>query len=127
MGTNYYVKINCCDKCNRYDQLHIGKSSAGWKFSFRGYRDHSPPLTSEQSWRDFLKDKKIENEYGETVPYDEFWSNAISEERKKLRDHIDYLKNSPVQCDREYVKRHLNAQNAWHDENGNSFLAEEFS
>ena len=35
MGTNYYTKINNCDKCGRYDKIHLGKSSAGWQFYFQ--------------------------------------------------------------------------------------------
>lgn len=33
MGTNYYLRQNCCDKCGRYDETHIGKSSGGWRFA----------------------------------------------------------------------------------------------
>lgn len=30
MGTNYYAIKNLCECCNRSDEEHIGKSSAGW-------------------------------------------------------------------------------------------------
>lgn len=30
MGTNYYWRIKNCDKCGRYEDVHVGKSSAGW-------------------------------------------------------------------------------------------------
>jgi len=126
MGTNYYARVRHCDKCNRGDDLHIGKSSMGWKFSFRGHRDHSPPLTTEQAWRDFLRDVPIFDEYGDRVEYEEFWTRAINPERSKLRDHIDYLKAGPYH-DREYVERRTATGDLWHDEKGNSFLGTEFS
>jgi len=36
MGTNYYHRTNICEKCGRFDETHIGKSSWGWTFSFHG-------------------------------------------------------------------------------------------
>jgi hypothetical protein len=127
MGTNYYARVNHCDKCNRGDDLHIGKSSFGWKFSFRGHRDHAPPLTTEQAWRDFLREHPIFDEYGDRVEYDEFWKRAINKERSELRDHIDYLRNGTIGGDREYIERRLASGEAWHDDKGNSFLGSEFS
>lgn len=33
MGTNYYARVNACDKCGlSKEEIHIGKSSWGWKF-----------------------------------------------------------------------------------------------
>ena len=34
MGTNFYVRLNYCEHCGRYETLHIGKRSCGWKFDF---------------------------------------------------------------------------------------------
>jgi len=71
MGTNYYVADNVCECCNRYDEkYHIGKSSWGWAFSFQGYKYDG--LTSWQKWKDYLKDKKIYDEYNELIDYDWF-------------------------------------------------------
>ena len=79
MSTNYYVHVDTCSKCNRYDKFHIGKSSAGWSFSFHGEREEETGRTpmgkaivSFEDWKPFLKHGKIFNEYGEGVPYDEF-------------------------------------------------------
>lgn len=125
MGTNYYARVNCCVACGRYEELHIGKASAGWKFSFRGYRDHQPPITSESDWRKFLVGVPIFDEYRKPVTYDDFWANAKSPKRADMRDHINYCLSSPT--DREWMRRRLDAGTEWHDDQGNSFSGTEFS
>lgn len=39
MGTNYYVVtdvcVNACEHCSASERLHLGKTSAGWRFLFR--------------------------------------------------------------------------------------------
>lgn len=57
MGTNYYLHTDVCKHCKRSaDRVHIGKSSSGWPFLFRGYRKWPPdgvphPITSALEWR----------------------------------------------------------------------------
>lgn len=70
MGTNYYVKKNHCDSCDRYDTIHIGKSSYGWVFMFRAHEDI--PLLSWKQWKEYLKGSKIQDEYGAPVDYEWF-------------------------------------------------------
>ncbi len=36
MGMNYYYRSEICKCCSRYNSVHLGKSSAGWAFSFKG-------------------------------------------------------------------------------------------
>lgn len=36
MGTNFYVQKDYCENCGRFDEIHIGKSSIGWQFTFEG-------------------------------------------------------------------------------------------
>lgn len=76
MGTNYYWNRNCCEACGRLDRVHIGKSSAGWEFHFRGYKksDLSNPddpkalvVESFADWRRLLQGQKIKDEYGDDV------------------------------------------------------------
>jgi hypothetical protein len=64
MGTNYYVKDEpCCPTCGRAsDVYHIGKSSMGWKFLFRGYEEQG--LTSASKWFEYLASRNIVDEYG---------------------------------------------------------------
>jgi hypothetical protein len=67
MGTNYYVEEQePCKCCGRpYEDLHIGKSSAGWCFSLHVIPERN--LNDLNDWIDFLKCKRILNEYGEDV------------------------------------------------------------
>lgn len=76
MGTNYYTRINCCDKCGRYDEIHIGKKSFGWKFLFAPNYEHN--ISTFQEWKTFLADKKIWDEYRRNVPMDEFLEMIMS-------------------------------------------------
>lgn len=40
MGTNYYLHLPKCAHCNHNGSVHhIGKSSTGWPFHFRAYRE----------------------------------------------------------------------------------------
>ena len=81
MGTNYYVRPgeceNPCAHCRAPETIHLGKSSAGWTFSFRAYPDpaSSPegvtwPVADFPSWLKLLDLGKIEDEYGQPVTRD---------------------------------------------------------
>lgn len=76
MGTNYYLRCNCCDHCNRYDVLHIGKQSVGWKFIFQAYKDNN--LISVASWIEEIR--KSKNEI-----YDEYY--------RHVKDKEEFIKN----------------------------------
>ena len=62
MGTNYYLLTEACAHCKRGDEkIHLGKCSAGWSFSFRGYRKHKDWLPegiekveSIEEWRQLV-------------------------------------------------------------------------
>lgn len=81
MGTSYYTEEPACEAacehCSERRELHIGKSSAGWKFGFQGHPDLG--LTSWAAWQQFLADKPITDEYGRTLTLDEF--RKVVEER----------------------------------------------
>ena len=72
MGTNYYARFNICECCGRLDELHLGKSSAGWAFSFRAHE--KPKLHSYKDILQWLQNKKavIVNEYGKEITLPEF-------------------------------------------------------
>ena len=79
MGTNYYAELDDCKYCGRSsDRIHIGKSSAGWTFGFRGYRDSwelDTTIESEEDWREWLSITPhiIRDEYGNIFTDTEFW------------------------------------------------------
>lgn len=75
MGTNYYWYSNPCPTCGHSKQeLHIGKSSAGWCFSLHVYKEEWESLLPKnfEEWVEFLKNHAgvITNEYGDIIPLD---------------------------------------------------------
>lgn len=70
MGTNYYLRENACGHCGRSDdQLHIGKSSAGWCFSLHVIPEEG--LNSLDDWRIRWTKGRIFDEYGTEVSPDD--------------------------------------------------------
>lgn len=95
MGTNYYTDIDTCSKCGRCEEsIHLGKSSMGWWFHFNlnGERFYKN-VPEMQEW---LKGKKIYNEYSEEVSYEDFWKMV---ERKQKEE------SEPVEWQKEYAHR----------------------
>ena len=101
MGTNYYARVNTCPACKRYDEIHIGKYSAGWVFNFQahdeveftGSRRFHGPLKTIEDYREATKFMNIFNEYGSGIGYNDFWrivESTLNEPRKDLFDG-DYL------------------------------------
>jgi len=73
MGTNYYYKedIDTCCHCGRTSEevvIHIGKSSAGWRWLFNGTK-----YKSYQEWMFFLANHKdsIYDEYNRKIDFTE--------------------------------------------------------
>lgn len=122
MSTNYYHRTNICGSCHRYDEIHIGKLSGGWQFSFRAHDEI-------RSWKDWqakiIQGGQIFDEYGEAVPLAEF--GAIVENSRGKEDHIDYLQKSPSPFEREHIGTALHSGDQFHDPDGFSFSFSEFS
>ena len=91
MGTNYYHRNSVCKCCGRFDERHIGKSSGGWQFSFRGYSGDDPQKTIE-SWADWQRvlqaDGDIVDEYGREVPFVEL--RDLVERKRAGENHYDF-------------------------------------
>jgi hypothetical protein len=105
MGTNYYLRKNICKECARYDELHLGKSSMGWRFTFRAHND--PHIHSTEDWKKRMKEGLIFDEYGCPVSEKEFWE--IVEAKRDGKAHESYDNDS------------------WKDADGNDFYNREFS
>lgn len=89
MGTNYYVKSEVCEYCNRSDEdLHIGKSSAGWCFSLRVYPDMN--IHNLDDWKQYLNsiDNVVEDEYGDIVSFDKLMSTITERSWKGSPDNL---------------------------------------
>lgn len=117
MGTNYYVPLDPCKHCGRADEkIHLGKSSYGWKFHFRGYRDtYQPDIKSVNDWKDFLAGKQIFDEYGKEISHTDFWQ--FVEGKQQGRSNLeDPLRPNPYST----------GPRVWYDDEGYWFCDYEF-
>lgn len=93
MGTNYYIKSNHCEKCDRFNRLHIGKSSSGWKFLFKSHvkNENTPELMSLNQWIEFLTDpdNEILDEYNENVNFKDFLKIIVGNSDWNTRSHTE--------------------------------------
>jgi hypothetical protein len=101
MGTNYYLRMNICSNCGRYDELHIGKSSGGWRFMFHGYRELSDEVKFS-SYSDLLQilntgNYQIYDEYQELISISDFLS--MVKEKQKLRSQFPSLGTDNAEVD----------------------------
>lgn len=116
MGCNYYVKINECKCCGRYELIHLGKASAGWKFIFA--YNNGEYYKSFAEMLEWLKDKVIENEYGDVEPLEEFkrYVEKLQADKTTL-SHIEYCKQKYPSMVSDYIK----------DSEGYEFTTRDFS
>ncbi len=88
MSTNYYAELNFCEHCERFDRIHIGKVSAGWKFAIE---IHESYYNNYKSFTEFIqrKDVKIYNENEDEVSADELLEliEAISCEKTHFKNY----------------------------------------
>jgi len=109
MGVNYYYRINMCPECGRYNEKHLGKSSKGWKFLFRGYSDEGI-----ESFKDWIKRLEkggfIYSEHGEQI---------------LIRDFIEFIKSK--QNSREHEAEEFYGNLVWKDKKGYDFTDADFS
>lgn len=82
MGTNFYAHTNVCPCCGRHESIHLGKSSGGWRFTFRLHDGEHYRNVPEM--KDWLVGKQIFDEYGARIPHEKFWD--MVEEKQKLVD-----------------------------------------
>lgn len=94
MGTNYYVQLpacpNACEHCGKRDWVHLGKSSVGWSFSFRAYREPEagsgiPVVNDFESWKALASMGPIEAEYRMESSLEELLE--MIESKKNGRNH----------------------------------------
>ena len=100
MSTNYYVHTqpSCGGKCSRHchgEEIHLGKSSAGWAFAFRAYPEPSPvsgpeavtwPVKDFASWTRLLDLGEIRAEHGLPATREEMLA-LVESKRGGLNDY----------------------------------------
>jgi hypothetical protein len=132
MGTNYYLKSKPCYACGHSkNEKHIGKSSFGWQFHFRGYPEDS--LVSFDDWmREFADENKvIVDEYGQNVKLQELID--LIESKKDGLNHYNVICGHPMtKKEREYCKErqhitpYYDEKDKWKDDKGYAFSGYEF-
>jgi len=98
MGTNYYYYMNVCKECKKPEHvMHIGKSSAGWTFGFRGYEKYEAEdygikavINSAKKWKYVFAEYAghIEDEYGREISREDFWDLV----KKKKNAELNHTK-----------------------------------
>lgn len=129
MGTNYYLRYNECQCCGRYDEVHIGKSSFGWRFAWHGYTEAPAglhPIKSVADWRDAIKKGTIYNEYGEKQDADTFIQTRLAIPRDGFKCPIGALESGRI-YEQAYIEARLSSGEAWFSPEQEAFYGTEFS
>ncbi len=82
MGTNYYLQVNYCEHCKRYDEVHLGKCSKGWKFLFRKSENIKNIADAVYLTSKYL----IIDEYGRNISSKDFWDMVHKKQNEKSHD-----------------------------------------
>ena len=99
MGTNYFLHKPpscggvCAEHCHG-EEIHLGKSSAGWSFTFQAFPDTGPPVMDFASWKAQLDGPgEIRDEYGQPVTAQELLDTVESKRggRSTLYPPHDFL------------------------------------
>jgi hypothetical protein len=125
MGTNYYFKMED-------EKYHIGKSSVGWKFTWR--TQPKIDVYSRDQWKNFITNNKGEiiDEYGDFVNKVNFFTDITNPEFRK-RIFSEASPDEEQDNSEYYLKSHfLETRNeAFHftylDKDDNDFIMGEFS
>lgn len=111
MGTNYYVAPKPCSHCgNSPEPIHIGKSSAGWTFTFHAVEG----ISSFEDWKEYLADKIIVDEYWREISLQDFIQLVESKKGEKFNHAIETTRECV--CDESFL-----------DPEGHAFSPYEFS
>jgi hypothetical protein len=134
MGTNYYLHIPGCEKdcghCSERQRIHLGKSSAGWKFGHYAPPDW-PRDQARTMWRELidvhlLNGGHIEDEYGGQITRDGLLE--FIEEKQHLRSHLNpHPYERTAWAARNMTDLYDNLQQAYFDCDGYDFCDREFS
>lgn len=130
MSTNYYARYNTCECCERYDEIHIGKSSVGWTFSFRGYNNECDNFVIK-SYKELINviknnNMNIYDEYGHKTSLQEF-KDLVESKRKSDNDSYRNSLDKISQENSEGTLARIVFRDMWLDDKGNNFCRREFS
>lgn len=104
MSTNFYLHrdpLNCgeCGKPGREAEIHIGKRSGGWVFTWQGFNGGDVTgapsgLYDFETWHDFLMAEiasgaQIKDEYGQRYTSAGFFA-VVEKQRGLKRQSVEY-------------------------------------
>lgn len=131
MGTNYYFALKPERKKRirsymhpidmiflgtEFKQLHIGKSSCGWTFSFQATEYYKSYKEILEFYETNKKCIQIQDEYGEKITIEEF-KELVESKKSEPNNHYLYMQQEyPYDDYGDYL-----------DEDGNSFSKLDFS
>lgn len=141
MGTNFYWRDSPCTHCERFEEIHVGKRSAGWSFGFRayphrlmnadypdwGFDPQSPfgfEVASRADWRKVFADRpgKLFTEYREEIEDPIAWLDGLQPPDADQIAKEDSMRNGPSWADMRWHR-----EREWRDPEGFHFGAYEFS
>lgn len=131
MGCNYYLVSKPCITCGSVsERKHIGKSSAGWQFHFRGY---PPEIVSFSDWVSEFGNlnKEIIDEHHRRISPQDFIDIVYC--KKEGMSFCNIISNIPMNAkEREYLEHNkidyeYQVLGSWKDNEGFSFTGREFS
>lgn len=133
MGTNYYLRRDVCRHCNQSAQpeLHIGKSSGGWVFHFRGYPEdwNDPVIHSKADWEKVISNPahEIYDEYGRHIDKTDFWFMVDLKQKPESMSPSKWIETPEAANSRwAYHNRRRHEEDDWEDPEGYSFTRGEF-
>lgn len=86
MGTNYYLNIDPCKHCHRpAEQVHIGKSSHGWRFLFA----KQPEWSTMKELMANATAHELVNEYGEVIMWEDFFK--LVGRKQSAKTHKEFM------------------------------------
>lgn len=93
MGTNYFVKTKKCKHCGyKPEWIHLGKSSAGWQFTFQ--YNGGKYYQNVEEMKEWLKDKIIIDENNRKVSNESFWKMVDEKQKNYTKNHAKLYPNS---------------------------------
>jgi len=115
MSTNYYMKTSTSQADD--DGLHLGKRSAGWRFTFKGDKDLK--VVSFENWKDMVvkfrsQGFRVYDEYGVEQDLPAFF-RMVENWHKDGNSNTQWCKDN-----------YHDDGNVWTDEDGNDFIDGEF-
>ncbi len=131
MGTNYFLITK-----NEVDEnKHIGKSSMGWQFIFRGYPKEF--IFSLNDWKTLINEPSnlVINEYGEIIDKATFYQGIEAVTRKEMLNAYNVLHKVPMnkkervkfELDKDKENYDSSIRKEWKDDEGYCFFEYEFS